>query len=254
MAYWQQLLIVCSLVFFAGFMDSIAGGGGIISLPAYLAAGIPPHMALGSNKFSSVIGLTVSSSRFLKSRKVHVKAALIAAVGALGGSAIGARLALFLDERYLQYILIGSLPLLAVFILRNKRVGDQTVPKDHSGTKTLVLSGLAGLIIGCYDGFFGPGAGTFLIIVFNAVIGFDLLTSSGNAKIVNFASNLAAVITFLSTGNVMFSLSIPAAAFSITGNYLGTKLALKNGAKLIKPMFIVVLSLLLIKIIYDVFI
>lgn len=252
MEYWQQLLTVCTLVFFAGFVDSVAGGGGIISLPAYYVAGLPPHMALGSNKFSSVFGTSVSSARFLKNRKVDVKAALTAAVCALAGAALGARLALYASDVYFQYILMVSLPVLAVFIIKNKKISDERT-KELPRVRVLALSAAAGAVIGCYDGFFGPGAGTFLIIAFNAVIGYDVLTASGNAKIVNFASNLASVITFALSGNIMFTLAGPAAAASILGNFIGSRLAIKNGARLIRPAFVFVLALLLIKIAVDVF-
>lgn len=256
MVFWQQLIIVCTLVFFAGLVDAVAGGGGIISLPAYLAAGLPFSIARGCNKFSSVIGLTLSSARFIKRRKVHYRAAASAGITALIGSSVGAWLSIVLDNydtRYFQYTMIASLPILAVFILTNKRVGDSVPKKDLPFAKLLILSGLAGLVIGCYDGFFGPGAGTFLIIVFNAVIGFDILTASGTAKLVNFASNLAALITFLRDGDILFTLAVPAALFSVLGTIVGTKLAFKNGAKIIRPAFVAVLGLLLVKIIFDLF-
>jgi len=256
LAYWQQLLTICSLVFFAGFVDSIAGGGGIISLPAYLIAGLPPTAALGTNKFSSTIGLSVASWRFLKRGKAHLRAAVTAAVTALIGSAAGAELIMLLDrfdERYFSYILIASLPLLAVFILFNKRIGNDAPNRDLRGARMYVLSALAGLVIGAYDGFFGPGAGTFLIIVFNAVVGLDVLTASGTAKIVNFASNISALITFAISGSVIVALAAPAAVFSIAGNILGTRLAFKNGARIIRPAFIAVLTMLLVKIVYDTF-
>jgi uncharacterized membrane protein YfcA len=254
MAFWQQQLIVCSLVFFAGLVDAVAGGGGIISLPAYLAVGLPFSVARGCNKFSSVIGLTLTSARFIKRRKVNYHAAASAGIAALIGSSAGAWLSIALDNydtRYFQYIMIASLPVLAFFILKNKGSGEELERKDLPLPRLILLSGAAGLLIGCYDGFYGPGAGTFLIIVFNTVIGLDVLTASGTAKLVNFASNLAAVITFFRDGDIMFSLAVPAAAFSLLGALVGTRLAFKNGAKLIRPAFVVVLGLLLIKIVYD---
>jgi hypothetical protein len=254
--YWQQLIIICSLVFFAGFVDSIAGGGGIIALPAYLIAGLTPTIARGSTKFSSTIGTAVASWRFCRRGHVNVRAAVAASAGALAGSAIGAQLSILLDrfdERYFYYILIVSLPLLAVFILFNKRIGTDKPDFTLEKGKASIYSALAGLLIGAYDGFFGPGAGTFLIIVFNAVIGLEVLAASGTAKVVNLASNVAAVIVFLRDGSVFISLAIPAAAFSSLGNVLGSRLAFKNGARVIRPAFLVVLALLLTKIIYDSF-
>ncbi len=252
MDYVHQLLILCPFIFFAGFVDSIVGGGGIITLPAYYLVGVPPHMALGTNKFSSAFGTAVAAYRFLKGKKVHLGAAAVSVITALIGSAIGASCSLFLTADALRYILIISLPFLAFFILKNKNFGKRDEKLDIPIRKVLILSGIIGLVIGWYDGFFGPGAGTFLILAFNAIVGFDLITSSGNAKMVNLASNVAALITFLISGNIIFALGIPAAICSIGGNYLGSSLAIKNGAKIIRPLFIFVFILLLMKILYDI--
>jgi len=257
MPYWLQLITVCSLIFFAGFVDSIAGGGGIIALPAYLIAGLPPTVARGTTKFTSTIGIAVATVRFWRRGLVHLWAAVIGAVTAIVGSSTGALLSIRLDEhneRVFHYILIASLPLLAAFILLNKRVGTDAPSRDLRLPRTYLLSALTGLIIGGYDGFFGPGAGTFMIIVFSSVVGMDVLTASGTAKAVNLASNASALITYFLNGHVFFKLAVPAAAFSILGNILGSRLAFKNGARLIRPAFVFVLTILLIKIIYDVFI
>ena len=251
MEYLNKLYIICPLVFFAGFVDSIAGGGGIVSLPAYVAAGLPYHMALGTNKFASTLGTSVATARFIKSGKVHYKAAAVSVPAALFGSWLGARLALMVSEIYLQYTLVAMLPVLAVFLTKSKNFQNEAFRKEISGSAVLILSAAAGLVVGAYDGFFGPGAGTFLILIFNAVIGFDILTSSGNAKIVNLSSNAAALVTFLISGNVVVLVGVSAAAFGIAGNFVGSGLALKKGIKFIRPVLVFVLSLLMVKIIYD---
>jgi len=251
MDYITQLLIICPLVFFAGLVDSIAGGGGIISLPAYVAAGVPYHMALGTNKFASTIGTSVATARFVKNGKVNYKAAAVSVPSALAGSYAGARLALMISEVYLQYTLIVMLPFIAVFILKSGNFKKDGYTKQISDVAMMLLSTAAGFIIGAYDGFFGPGTGTFLILIFNAVIGFDILTSNGNAKVINLSSNAAALATFLYSGMVVIPIGVFAAVFGIAGNYIGSGLALKKGIKLIRPMFIVVLSLLMAKVVYD---
>ena len=253
MEYLTQLLIICPLAFFAGFVDSIAGGGGLISLPAYFAAGIPPHMALGTNKFVASCGTSIAAWRFIKNKRVHIKTALTAGLAALAGSVIGAQIALNMSDVFLRYVLLVALPLLAVFMLVKKDFVADEAKKKLEAKQALWLSGIAGFIIGGYDGFFGPGTGTFLIIVFHAVIGLDLLTASGNAKVVNLASGMAAFVTFLINGKVIFAIGIPAMICGIAGNYLGSGLALSRGTKVIKPAFIVVLTLLLCKIAYDLF-
>lgn len=249
----QQLLLVCPLVFFAGFVDSIAGGGGIISLPAYHIAGLPPTMALGTNKFSSTFGTSISTFRFVRNGKIHVKAAIVSVTTAFIGSALGALLAGYVSDVILKYFLIIMLPVLAVFVLKNKKFNENGFEIPLTLSKTLLLAALAGFVIGCYDGFFGPGTGTFLILIFNTIIGFDLLTSSGNAKVINLSSNIAALATFLLSGNVVIAIGIPAAICGIAGNYLGSGLALKNGIKIIRPVFIVVVGLLLAKVCFDLF-
>ncbi len=249
----HKLLIICPLVFFGGFLDSIAGGGGIITLPAYYVAGISPHFALGTNKFASTFGTTISAWRFIKNKRVELKSAAVAAVAALIGSSLGASLALVISENFLRVFLIVALPFLCIFIIKNKKMNNESTDKKHSKNKVMVLCAISGFIIGGYDGFFGPGTGTFLIIVFNTVIGFDLLTASGNAKIVNLASNAASLITFLINGNIVFMIGIPAAVFSIMGHYVGSHLAITKGAKIIRPAFVFVLILLLGKITYDLF-
>ena len=247
----QQLLLICPLVFFAGLVDSIAGGGGIISLPAYIFAGVPYHLALGTNKFASTMGTTVATARFVKKGKLHLASAGCAIAAALVGSPLGALLALRIDEAVLRYVLIVMLPVLAVFILTNKSFRTDEQRTARGLLAACLLSALAGFVVGAYDGFFGPGTGTFLILIFNAIIGFDILTASGNAKAVNLASNIAALITFLLSDSVVFALAVPAAVFGIAGNYVGAGLALKNGMKIIRPAFIAVLALLLGKLVFD---
>lgn len=247
----MQLLFICLATFLAGFIDSIAGGGGLISLPAYFAIGLPPHIATGTNKCSSVFGTFFATLRYVKNGKVHLKSAGSAAVAALIGSYFGARLNLWLDEIYLRYILIVVLPVTAILLLAKKNFGTHNTAEELSVSKVVVRSLLCGLVIGAYDGFFGPGTGTFLIFGFTAWIGFDLLTASGNAKVVNLASNIAAVITFAIHGKILFTIGLPAAAFGILGNWLGAGMALKKGSRIIRPMLITVMGILLVKVILD---
>ena len=244
----SMLLIVCPLVFLAGLMDAIAGGGGLISLPAYLAAGLPPHFASATNKCGSVFGTAVSTFRFLKRGRFHRRAAIVSAITALIGSALGTRLNLYLSEEILHYVLIILIPVIALFLLLRRDFGLENKVDVLSPGKVAGLSAVIGLVLGAYDGFFGPGTGTFIILAFTAFCGFDLVTASGNAKVVNLCSNLAAFVTFLSAGKVVWALGIPAAIFSIAGHYIGSTLALKRGAKIIRPMFFVVIILLLARI------
>lgn len=245
------LFVVFPLIFLAGFIDAIAGGGGLISLPAYTLLGIPTHMAYGTNKFSSTMGTTLSVIRFMKNKSIHFQSALVSAAGALVGSAIGARIVLALDEKYLQYCLVILLPVVAAFILSQKGFGEVNRTVDLSKSKIAFLSLLVGLIIGTYDGFFGPGTGTLLILAYTSMLGLDLTTASGNAKVVNLASNVGALTTFILGGKVLYAIAIPGAICGILGNWIGAGLAIKQGAKVIKPVFIGVLVLLFLKISLD---
>ncbi|MEF9983589.1 MAG: TSUP family transporter [Oscillospiraceae bacterium] len=240
-------VFVSFAVFLAGFVDSIAGGGGLISLPAYYAVGIPPHMALGTNKFSSTCGTAIATTVYLRNKSFHLPTAIFSVIFAFIGSTIGSKLTLFVDEIYLKYILLILVPIIAVFTLINKNF-DKPKVKNFTKMQMTLLASLIGMFLGIYDGFFGPGMGMFLMLAYTTILGFDVLTASGNAKMVNLSSNLAATMTFIMSGNVVYKLAIPAAVCGIIGNYLGSKLAVKKGGKIVKPLVIVVMVLLLLKI------
>ena len=245
------LLIICPFTFIAGFIDSIAGGGGLISLPAYLAAGMPPPFAAATNKCSSVFGTLVASIKYMRSSKIDYKAAFSAAAAALLGSSIGAYLNMLINEKALNFIMVVSVPIIAVFLVFKKDFGNEDTTYRHSSLKIIILSVIIGFVIGMYDGFFGPGTGTFLALAFTGIAGFDLITASGNTKIVNLASNIAAFITFALGGKILWQIGLPGAVFGIAGNFIGSSFALKKGVKFIRPMFFVVLSILIVKLIWD---
>ncbi|MGB7594669.1 MAG: TSUP family transporter [Erysipelotrichaceae bacterium] len=243
----REILIIGPLVFLAGFIDSIAGGGGLISLPAYTMAGIPMHQALGSNKFSSSFGAIMATFEYVRKDRYMRKLAIVSALTALIGSFIGARLTLLVEEIYLKKILIGVLPLMAIFLLTRKRQIDV-----KTLNVSLSLGILIAFVIGMYDGFLGPGTGSLLIFCYVTFMHIDYTRASGTAKVVNLASNLAAAAVFLFSGNILFHIAIPAAVCSIAGSFLGSRLAIKNGAKVIRPVLIGVLGLLMIKLVLDV--
>ena len=252
MAYYEQLLIICPLIFISGFVDSIAGGGGLISLPAYNISGFSSHFSLGTNKFVSCIGTIFSTLRFVRNKNYNLTSAIPSILFALIGAAIGAKIAVYLDDIVLRYILVFGIPVIAVIVFKKKNLEKRT-PKNLSKMRIIVYSSIVGLIVGGYDGFFGPGTGTFLILIYTSVLGFDLLTSMGNAKLVNLASNAASLIVFLIEGKVVFAVGIPAAICAMAGHYIGSGFAIKNGQKVVRPMLIFVLILLLGKLIADFF-
>lgn len=245
-------LIVLPLVFLAGIIDSIAGGGGLITLPAYWIIGIPPAVALGTNKFASFSGTTFTTVRFLKAGLLDVPVALIGAAFGLVGSWIGTQTALTVSAGFFNILLLVLIPIVAVVILATPRTGTVNRAREIKLGKRLVLGSLAGLVIGFYDGFFGPGTGTFLILIYTLVLKYDFVTANANAKLVNLASNFAALIGFIIAGKVLYAVAIPAAFCGIAGNLLGSSLVLKRGNKLIRIIFILVLVLLMLKILADI--
>lgn len=253
MSTLQMIMIVCPLVFFASFVDAIAGGGGLISLPAYLFTGMPTHLAYGSNKFSSCLGTIFSTYRFFKNGAIHLKVGIISAMFAIMGSTCGAKLTLLLSDELLKITMMILLPLIAFFTLFHKRKTIEVVLPQLSKKKMIVFASIIGFFIGMYDGFFGPGTGTFLIISYTTFMHFDITTACGNAKIVNLSSNFAALSVFLFAGEILYAVAIPAAMFSILGHWIGSGLALKNGEKYIRPVMIFVLIVLFLKIIVDFF-
>jgi Predicted permeases len=250
MAYWMQLVIACPMVFLAGFVDAIAGGGGLISLPAYYLVGIPPHYALGTNKVASCVGTAASTWEYLHGGHVEKTLIPLSIIGALAGSTLGAQCALFLDERVLRVVMVVLLPVLAGIAIFKK---DLLQPKERmlSFARAQLIVGAMSLSIGWYDGFFGPGTGTFLMLGFVGLLQLDPITACGNTKVVNLCSNLAAAVSFTLGGAVLYRVALPCAFFSILGHMIGARLNVKNGAKLIKPVLIIVVLLLLATIVRE---
>lgn len=246
------LCIICFFVFLAGFVDAVAGGGGLISLPAYIATGMPAHVAYGCNKFSSACGTTLASLRFFRNRAMDVQIALLAAVGSFAGSGVAARIVLLLDDAVLKRIVIIFLPVAALVIFLNRGYGETNQSDSLSKRRKFLLALVIGLLIGFYDGMVGPGTGTFAIIAFSILMKYDLKTASGNAKILNLASNYASLITYALSGNILWTVAVPAAVCNVLGSYFGSGMALKKGAAFIRPMILVVMILLMIKIVSDI--
>lgn len=249
--YLLQCLIVCPLVFLGGFVDAVAGGGGIITLPAYLLAGLPVHLAAGTNKLVAACGAVTSSVKYLSSGKVLLRVALLSAAGSLVGAGLGSRLALFIPENVLEIMMMVILPLVALFLTFRRDFGMESKVKNLSRPMENGTALAIGFVIGCYDGLIGPGTGTFLILCFSGFLGLDLLVAGGCAKVSNLASNLASTAVYLLSGKIMYTLALPAAICSIAGCYIGARFAIRGGSKRIRKVMFLVLALLLIKMVFD---
>ncbi len=249
LALWQYALLFF-LIFIAGFIDSIAGGGGLVSLASYYAMGLPPVYALGNNKFASTFGTLSATWEYMKNRSIFYPAALTAAGFSFAGSLLGANIALRFSDYYFRYLMLILVPVIAFLTLRKKEL---FIGSRKEGKSLLIIAAATGFAIGIYDGFFGPGTGTFLTLAFTALMGFDVLTACGNTKLVNLCSNIAALVTFILNGNIIYSIGIPCVVASILGNLTGAHVSIKGGGRIVKPILIVALILLMGNIIYSFF-
>lgn len=249
-ALWVVLL-VCLGVFLAGFMDAIAGGGGIISLPTYLMAfhGLPFYYCFGTNKLSSCVGTVFSTGRYIKNGYVDWKLFAPSVVFALFGSVGGTWLQHHTPDVVLKYMLLVVLPVVAILTLRSRSWNDEPVHVEFKKQAALVWA--AALLIGGYDGYYGPGTGTFLMLALINLAKLDTRRAAGGVKVINLSSNIGSLFTAIRGEYVFFGVGLLAALASMAGHYLGAGLAIKNGSKIVRPAVIVVLILLSVKVISE---
>lgn len=245
-------LIVCPLVFLGGFVDSIAGGGGLISLPAYIMTGLPVHFCIGTNKLSSAMGTTISTLQFARSGYMKLKLSIIAIASALVGSAMGARLALHISDRYFRIILLIILPLTAINLLCRKNAlsagGELT---DRLTGRQLELTLGIALVLGIYDGFYGPGTGTFLLLGLTGIAKLPMNLAAGTTKVINLMTNITSLTVFLFSGKVILLLGLVAGLFGIAGNFLGARYFKRGGSQIARPIILIVLVIFFVKLVYD---
>ena len=247
-----DFLIVCPLVFLAGFVDDVAGGGGLISLPAYMLVGLNPIDAIGTNKFSASCGTFVATMRYSRCGFIHWRALVPAIIMALIGSWIGARLALLVDNDIFKIVMLVILPITAVFVLNKKTLSKYRCPYSEGKTKTIIT--LLALVMGVYDGFYGPGTGTFLMLMLVGIARISLQEAVGTTKVINLSTNVASLSVYLVHGKVLFPLALVAAVFGIAGNFIGARFFTRRGSGFVKPIIIVVLVMFFIKLCQEVFI
>lgn len=244
-------LIVCPLVFLAGFIDAIAGGGGLISLPAYMLAGLPPHIAIGTNKLSSAVGTTVATAQYISKGFMVWRLAVPAIVFSLIGANIGSNLTLLVPETAFLIIMLIALPVIAIYVFTHKSLSNPFEPEITTRVWVVVLA--SAFFIGMYDGFYGPGTGTFLMLLLTGAAHLTTRQAAGITKAINLSSNVMSLTVFLINGTVLLQLGLTAALFSIAGNYLGARSFIKKGDAIARPAIITVISIFIIKVIYEYF-
>jgi uncharacterized protein len=240
------IAVLTLAAFGAGTVDAIAGGGGLITVPALLTAGLPPVEALGTNKGQSAWGSAAALTAFWRAGRVDKKQALYTFPLGLVGSLVGASIVSALDKQLLRPIVIAMLIGAAVLLVIKKPAREQDAVKS----RPLVAAGLA-LAIGAYDGFFGPGTGTFLIVGFVALCGRSLLHASADAKVVNFASNFAAVIVLGYHGYIHWEIALPMAGGQLVGGMLGAHFAMRGGDRVVRILVLLVSGALVLKLLVD---
>ncbi len=240
---------LCAAALAAGWVDAVAGGGGLITVPALLAAGLPPHLALGTNKGQSVFGSFAALLRFGRSGLIDRRRAAVAFPLGFVGSLLGAWAVLWIRPEALRPLVLILLPAAAAVVLLRPRPAEAP-PSGPAGRGLVAVAAIAG-VVGAYDGFFGPGTGTFLILAFVGILGMPATRASAEAKVVNFASNLAAAALFAWSGTVVWRLALPMAAAQFAGGILGAHLAVRRGDRLVRGVLAVVVLALVAKLAAD---
>lgn len=245
-----ELALLCLAAFTGGAVDAIAGGGGIITVPALLAVGLPPHFALGTNKGQSVWGSAAAIVRYARAGLVDRRAALLSFPLALVGSALGALLVLQIKPGVLRPLVLVLLVAAAIFLAFVRMPSAEEEKPRH---RSAAILGSIAFLVGGYDGFFGPGTGTFLIVLYVAFLGISLSRASADAKVVNCASNFAALVVFSIQGVVVWSLAAPMLVAQVAGGWTGAHLAIRGGNRFIRLVVIVVALALVAKVARDLY-
>jgi len=248
---FPTLLVLVLAAFFAGAVDAIGGGGGLIMVPALLAAGLPPHLALGTNKGQSLFGSLAATVRYARAGLVDGRVARVTFPAAFLGALAGATLVLVIRPEILRPLVLALLILAAVLVTlaRPRPEEGATAPRS----RVLPLAALIALGVGTYDGFFGPGAGTFYIAGFVTLLGLSMARASADAKVANFASNAAAAAIFAHRGVIVWAIALPLAGGQLLGGFLGAHLAVRRGDPFVRAVILLVVIALVVKIARDLY-
>lgn len=240
--------------FTAGFIDAVVGGGGLIQLP-FLLINFPKielPVIFGTNKIASLAGTSVSAIRYSRQVKFNYQLLLIISACCFISSFAGAQVINHLNPSLLKPLVLIILIIVAIYTFIKKDMGSKQ-SKQLSLKKQMLYGSLIGLAVGFYDGFFGPGTGSFFVLGFVVILGFEFVQASAYAKVVNCITNISALIVFIKNGHYIFSLALILAVFNMAGNFTGSHMALKKGNGFVRIIFLVIVSLMIVKYGYDVF-
>lgn len=246
--------LLCTIAFAAGFVDAIVGGGGLIQTPAALVLlpMYPVATVIGSLKVPAFSGTAVAARQYFKRVAMNGKRLLLMCLVAATSAFAGSQLLTVVSNRYMKPVIFIVLIIVAIYTYFKKDFGQHT-HRNHSPKRVLLYGLLISLVIGFYDGFIGPGSGSFFILVFISILGFDFLQASAHAKMLNMATNFGSIILFLGKGSILWPIAIPMAVCNALGGFAGAKLALKKGNRFIRIFFMIVVMATLIRFGYDTF-
>jgi len=242
------LVVLFAVAVIAGFIDSIAGGGGLLTVPALLAVGILPQAALATNKLQSCGGSFSASFYFIRRRMVNLGDMKLSILLAFVGSAIGTLLVLHIKADFLRILLPILTISVGLYFLLCPKIGEQDRKRRLSEAQFAIM---AAMVIGFYDGFFGPGAGSFYAVAYVTLAGFNLTKATAHTKVLNFTSNLAGLLFFIFSGQVIWAIGLTMLVGQIIGARLGARMVISKGKKLIRPMLIIVSTVVSIKLIWE---
>ena len=245
----RTILILLPLTGLAGFVDAVAGGGGLISIPAYMLAGCPPHIAIATNKVSAGMGLITANYRYARSGYVRWKLSAVCALAALCGGSIGAKLSLMLSDRYFKILMLFILPVTAFVVMRGRVLSDDREELDFM--RTAAIACIVAVTVGAYDGFYGPGSGTFMLLLLAGAAHMKLQEANATAKVINLCTCLSSLVVYLINGQVLLLLGLAASLTSTIGAWIGTRFFDKGGAKAVRPVIIIVIVIFFSKIITE---
>lgn len=241
-----NFIFLASACFCAAFVDAIAGGGGLISLPAFLAAGLNPHMALGTNKLAAFFSSSGSAFKFARSGMINWALIKYLIPFSFIGAILGVKAVILIDSKYLYPIAFFLLVFVLIYTLKNKNLGNHDNFQGVN-SKNLKLGILMAFSLGFYDGFFGPGTGSFIIFGFIEIFKLDFIRASGNSKFLNLASNIASVITFMYYGKIVYMYALTVGIVMLIGASFGAKVAVTRGTKFIRPVFLIITTIVTAK-------